>query len=366
MLGVGREERTGSTGKLRGEEAETQIPIEEEATRLRQNLSLGSQKLYAEVEKKAAEVLLAAKQVQEAMGIVQSAFDKAMDQEKATEAPPMGNGQAFDTNADRVSLDFLIMDHHRLTLRVLELEGMLELANRKIAFYESFDDSIRDAVAHSLRVAFEVRDRAEREAKDLLDRARDEKETLAEEVAGLKAERDALVADRDALQKSVEELRKELSSGLYGTDRQMGERAQLLDELTALESRLRSVRREIESLAAGEPRASEVKPKELEASGSGRIPATVGPAQQAGEVELVISPVLSFRKLVELERVVQDLPEVKSFYVRDFHHGVATLLVRLSDDRVCQGLLSKLEELPGWNLVILDSSPHRIEARIQT
>jgi len=47
------------------------------------------------------------------------------------------------------------------------------------------------------------------------------------------------------------------------------------------------------------------------------------------EVQVVLSPVPSFPRLVELERRLQALPIVRTVYARDFRNGIATLAVGL-------------------------------------
>jgi hypothetical protein len=53
------------------------------------------------------------------------------------------------------------------------------------------------------------------------------------------------------------------------------------------------------------------------------------PVAPSTELQLVLSPVRSFPRLVEIERRIQTLPAVRTLYVRDFRNGVATLAVGL-------------------------------------
>ncbi len=452
-----------------------------------------------------------------------SVNDDAMGSAPSSEGAPLG---------------FLVDKLRDLTLKNQELESHLELANRKLAFYESFDSSIRDAVTHSLRVACEIRAKSEQEAKELLERTKREEALLREETVRLAAERDGLLAEWDTLNKSVQEVRGELEREKAWREERTRERAQVLSEVTALEDRLKRIRDDLVSVSdlqdtgarpepldalsrpatrpvsesrppvvpitndapsvveekpsvradyptaipqpaipdvwqiedgmsfqqtdvydppaatphpeviAIQPEGIPIQPQaipiqEAPLRGSGRLdfsaavvpspflpiegtkamtqgdrfdqahavfpmpiftikdaePVTradrgdyvssrqsaalpledeklvaradqpgassqVPPRESNGDVELVISPVHSFPKLVELERALQSLREVKSFYVRDFRYGVATLLIRLTGPEFRDELPMRLEGLPGWNLVILSCPPNRIEAKI--
>src|SRR5207249_9111559 len=47
------------------------------------------------------------------------------------------------------------------------------------------------------------------------------------------------------------------------------------------------------------------------------------------DISLMLTPVPSFPRLVEIERRIQSLPIIRTLYVRDFRAGVATLAVGL-------------------------------------
>lgn len=331
-------------------------------------------------------------------------------------------------SGETTSLDSLVRSVRTLTLKIQELEGALEVANRKIAIYEGFDESIRDAMAYSLRKAFEIRERAEQEASDLLARARSEEAALRREVQKMAAERDALAAERDALRQSIEDARSELERQTSQRAVRRSEKEQLLAEVLTLERRLQVIRSSLESPPAEERSGvlelnqaqrvdvrsfpevgdhgtpddarngvTEALPAhKLVADESQELleviplptvalpldsptpasearresPSMVGESSSAeavavtAEVELIISPVHSFPKLVELERALQTLPEVKNLYARDFHYGVATLSIGLANPEAREDLPAKLEGLPGWNLTVLSSPPNRIEAKI--
>src|SRR5439155_26462000 len=52
-------------------------------------------------------------------------------------------------------------------------------------------------------------------------------------------------------------------------------------------------------------------------------------ALPTSDIQLVLSPIQSFPRLVEIERRIQSLPVVRTLYVRDFRAGAATLAVAL-------------------------------------
>ncbi|MBI4317559.1 MAG: hypothetical protein HY675_03635 [Chloroflexi bacterium] len=463
------------------------------------------------------------------------------------------------------SLNFLMRKLRDLTLRNQDLESELQLARKRLAFYEGFDDSIRETMTYSLRLAFDIKMKSEQEARDLVEGARREGAQLREESRHLMVERDASALELETLRKAVDEVRRELQVETARREERAAERSRLLTEVAALENRMRSIRVDLESPAvlgrqvdlrhdhvgisptrapdgppdrprqvphrayddamvspqhsyfasapyqatapvvdrhrhweamqglAQTPAAFQpppvplapqgpapqtreldfapatyqtppvpveveapqaasspvqpsvytlpietekpeiarplnqasvyavpfevvqppvVKPAEelgvytfpTAASGAMAVPAqgerpatqqaepvhvpfaappsvtpieidkplardgealsTSSAAQSNTDVELVVSPVHSFPKLVELERALQSLPEVKSFYVRDFRYGVATLSVTLVHSELRENLPSKLENLPGWNLSILSCPHHRIEAKI--
>ena len=53
------------------------------------------------------------------------------------------------------------------------------------------------------------------------------------------------------------------------------------------------------------------------------------PAAPTSNIVLMLSPVPSFARLVEIERRIQSLAQVRTLYVRDFRGGVATLALGL-------------------------------------
>lgn len=451
ILEAAREEGRRLVEESRRQALELHLAAEQEALALRQSSALESAELFAEAEQKATEVLFAARRVEEAVRVVREEYGRndpsptapadagETTQDKEVHMYPVD--ESATSPGDVASLDYLAKELRRLTLSNQELQGALDLANRRVAFYERFDDSFQDAWAQALRAAYEIRAKAEREAKDLLDRARSEEVLLKGEIERLRVERTGLIEERYSLLRAVEEARVDLDHATLQRDGGGGEKDRILSEVLMLESRLRTIRDDLESLStARRPAAAReavenpardrdidmvppvadvevrrdflkvVAPAAIESPAPGRppvapvprvpivadeplsIPASeipdvgqptgavvqhearrekepappppVEPEEPSTEFELVVSPVHSFPRLVEFERALESVPGVKSFYVRDFRHGVATLLLRLTKAEVGEDLAARLESLPDWNLVVLNSPPHKIEAKI--
>ena len=79
-----------------------------------------------------------------------------------------------------------------LTKRVGSLESELDSARKRVAVYEEFDATVRDALSGALRAAHEIRARAENAAQQILEQARDERKMLIKEIERLREERDGL------------------------------------------------------------------------------------------------------------------------------------------------------------------------------
>ena len=93
-------------------------------------------------------------------------------------------------------------------------------------------------------------------------------------------------------------------------------------------------------------------------------------AAPSTEIQLVLSPVPSFPRLVEIERRIQSLPGVRTLYVRDFRNGVATLAVGLRSPMTAEefGAAVLALETPRFHVesVARSSVELRIESEAQT
>lgn len=82
------------------------------------------------------------------------------------------------------------------------------------------------------------------------------------------------------------------------------------------------------------------------------------------DIQLVLSPVPSFPRLVEIERHIQSLPAVRTLYVRDFRAGVATLAVSLRAAMTAEEFAATLIGLSELRLRVVSSARNSLELRI--
>ncbi len=83
------------------------------------------------------------------------------------------------------------------------------------------------------------------------------------------------------------------------------------------------------------------------------------------DIQLVLSPVPSFPRLVEIERHIQALPAVRTLYVRDFRGGTATLAVTLRSAMTPEEFAGVLSGLEQPRLRLVSGSRNTIELRIE-
>lgn len=87
-------------------------------------------------------------------------------------------------------------------------------------------------------------------------------------------------------------------------------------------------------------------------------------SEPSSEVQLVLSPIPSFPRLVEIERRIQSLAVVRTLYVRDFRGGVATLAVGLRQPLVSEEFAAALSGLEHPRLRVVSSTRDVLELRI--
>jgi FtsZ-binding cell division protein ZapB len=125
------------------------------------------------------------------------------------------------------------------------------------------------------------------------------------------------------------------------------------------------------------PRAEELAPRPAPLPAAAREAPPVAPEPRAAEaaapsteIQLVLSPVPSFPRLVEIERRIQSLPGVRTLYVRDFRNGVATLAVGLRTAMTADefGVAVRALETPRFHIesIARNSVELRIETEAQT
>jgi hypothetical protein len=90
------------------------------------------------------------------------------------------------------------------------------------------------------------------------------------------------------------------------------------------------------------------------------------PSEPIGEVQVVLSPISSFPRLVELERRLQGMPVVRTVYARDFRNGVATLAIGLRHPMTVDEFATAVTKLDYPRLRIVSTSGYVLELRIDS
>jgi hypothetical protein len=88
-------------------------------------------------------------------------------------------------------------------------------------------------------------------------------------------------------------------------------------------------------------------------------------AAPTSNIVLMLSPVPSFARLVDIERRIQSLAQVRTLYVRDFRGGVATLAVGLRVPMLVEDLWSAIATLEQPRFVLQRSGGTSLELRIE-
>ena len=95
-------------------------------------------------------------------------------------------------------------------------------------------------------------------------------------------------------------------------------------------------------------------------------PMVAAPTEPVGEVQVVLSPISSFPRLVELERRLQGMPSVRTVYARDFRNGVATLAIGLRNPMTVDEFASAVTALEYPRLKIVSTTGYVLELRIDS
>ena len=83
------------------------------------------------------------------------------------------------------------------------------------------------------------------------------------------------------------------------------------------------------------------------------------------DIQLVLTPVPSFPRLVEIERQIQALPNVRTLYVRDFRGGTATLAVQLRSSITPEEFATMLSGLREPRLRLVAGQRNTLEMRVE-
>lgn len=92
----------------------------------------------------------------------------------------------------------------------------------------------------------------------------------------------------------------------------------------------------------------------------------VTPSEPIGEVQVVLSPISSFPRLVELERRLQGMPAVRTVYARDFRNGVATLAIGLRNPMTVGEFAAAVTRLEYPRLRVVSTTGYVLELRIDS
>lgn len=339
------------------------------------------------------------------------------DSEKPHDGTPLVADDMIGSLATRV---------RELSLRVAELQGELEAARRRIAVYEDFDSQVQDALAAALRAASQVRERARVSAEAIAAEARAQRPPSATELDALRTERDTLRrAIDDSLQPGARrpaappapapfpmaEMRSAAADALRGVFKELVAEMRASTPTTqtavtpAAASAIAAPQPEAQpdspppsSSDATEPEAPMPRPtlvapqpsavvedEEIAEASATPAPAAApsptpqpaaaepareewitAPSEAIGEVQVVLSPVSSFPRLVELERRLQGLPVVRTVYARDFRNGVATLAIGLRHPMTVDEFATAVTTLEYPRLRIVSTSGYVLELRIDS
>jgi len=365
-----------------------------------------------------------------------------------------------------------------LSKRVALLQAELESSTKRLAIYEEHDSTIQDALSGALRAAYQIRERAETTAGQILEQAREERRMLLNEIARLRDERDQLQDEIAAQRRSgiaavaprplssdaaTQELRAVASEALKGLFQEIVDdmrsvqrpaaaprapeptyreeprreeprptsapqrvtepaappaprvepapqptyeamarvkRASLTEEDEAAapvaaapapapaaaapppapEPEPAHEVEEIEPVAPAPELVREVAPEPFRAVAGTPpplevvrapieideiAPPRVEAASPTSDIQLVLSPIGSFPRLVEIERHIQALSVVRTLYVRDFRGGVATLAIALRSSMTPEEFAGMLASLQQPRMRLVAGSRNRLELRIE-
>lgn len=225
-----------------------------------------------------------------------------------------------------------------------DLAAELEAAQKRLAIYESFEDTIQSVLSAAMREAHEIRTRSEEEAAALAARAAERgrvEEFPIHRPASI--ERDDVVADIERLKLDRAEMIRERDFQADEVRRLRAERDAVAQQLAGLRDAFAATLQQLVR-AVGQPGTAPIA--------AAPAPAAAPPAQPAAsvtrvvspdsEVRVLISPVASFSGLVRLEEQLRGAPAIRSLYVRDLRNGIATLIVNVATAMPLQDLADGL------------------------
>lgn len=304
----------------------------------------------------------------------------------------MADGDDPRPSTDEDLLDVLSRRARELSLQLAAARGELETARKRVEVYESFDESIQGAVSAALRAAYDIRVRAEQMASTLVADARTEREHVLAEIARLWRERQAIDgspmraagsprSSGAAQDPRLADLRTRARDALAG----------LLDEFaaeTAVVAAPPALRvTPPQDLPPTPPRAS-LEPTDernlSQAPGFIRraepeiVPSTAVPPRPTASVsserrdeerpdqlEVVVSEVPAFARLVEVELRIRELPNVRTIYVKDYRDGVLRLVVGLAAPSTAREFGELVANIARPRIAVIGSSRATLELRLE-
>lgn len=280
--------------------------------------------------------------------------------------------------ADEDLLDVLSRRVRQLSVELADAQGELETARKRVAVYETFDESVQGAMTAALRAAYDISVRAEQQAATLLVDARAERDQLLAEIARLERQRQAL---------------EEQPPPMAGSPRSFGaEDPQLADLRTRAQDALASLLDEfVAEKVVGLPTAPPRSPMERidERSISQTPPPTrlVGPEMtplaavpsrwaasvppdwsdedRLDQIELVVFDVPAFARLVEVELRIRELPNVRTIYVKEYRDDIVRLTVGLAVPSTTREFGELVANIAHPRIVVVRSSHAILELRLE-
>ena len=280
-------------------------------------------------------------------------------------------------------LDSLTRRIHELSAQLADAQGELTAARKRVEVYETFDETIQGAVTAALRAAYDIRTSAEQSAATLLTDAGAERDRIVTEIAKLERERQGLAAARAlagprspgaADDEHLADLRARATDALSGLiDKFVAEvgGGGAAGRPPAAGSDRAPAQAQTAPLDAGpapftprlvSPIEPELRPTEGEPGGAAAAHAASG---RTDELEIVVSQVPAFARLVELERRIQELPIVRTIYVRDYQDGVVRLAVGLRAPSTAGDLAALVASIARPRLTVVGSAGATLELRLE-
>lgn len=282
--------------------------------------------------------------------------------------------------ADEDLLDVLSRRVRQLSVELADAQGELETARKRVAVYETFDESVQGAMTAALRAAYDISVRAEQKAATLLVDARAERDQLLTEIARLERQRQALeeqpppmagsprssgaedpqLADlraraQDALASLLDEFVAEKAEGLPTGPGSPGSPMERIGERSVSHPPppTRLVGPETPPLAAVPSRWAE------------SVPPDRSDEDRLDQIELVVSDVPAFARLVEVELRIRELPNVRTIYVKEYRDDILRLTVGLAVPSSTREFGELVSNIAHPRIVVVRSSRGLLELRLE-